>query len=361
MKAPSNDLACRVLFLQAADEGRGALLFGEDGTRVCERVLPFVEGLPFPTLYLEFPLKGDPFLDVTALYSAVPQGFRFTHPAAAGTERMLDWYAGIQKDYNGICFGFELDAGKPEDSPAAVHFQPRRHTELAGAFCDMLGETEAGSRYMEKASRMPEGWPLDFFGFFRGRPGSPLRVCGYMDRAEQKRCAEDPVHLETAFRQIGFTAFDGTMLSQVSALLAAVPGSVDFQFDLLPDGTPGETFAIDASFGVKQTEEMLASFRDGSAARLMGLLEGWNTADDRWKAAAGMAFTRGIPAEDEEGREGCFALVLTPNWLKVRWRGGMLQPAKLYAVGEARMVSQSPSGQESGQTDQPVSGNRPGP
>ena len=357
MKAPSNNLACRALFLQAADEGRGPLLFGAGGEATCAKVLPFVEGVLFPTLYLEFPLKGEPFLDVTALYSDIPEGFRFAHPAAAGTERMLDWYAGIQKEYRNISFGFELDAGKPEDSLAAVHFQPRRHTELAGAFCDALGETEAGKRYMEKASRMPEGWPLDFFGFFRGRPGSPLRVCGYMDRAEQKRCAEDPAHLETAFSRSGFTAFDKTMLSQVSRLLAAVPEGVDFQFDLLPDGTLGETFAIDASFGIKRTEEVLASFRDGPAARLMQLLESWGIADSRWKTAAGMAFTRGIPVEDDAGREGLFALVLTPNWLKVRWRGGVLQPAKLYAAGEARMVSPSPSKQESGQTDPPLSGN----
>ncbi|MBO7664187.1 MAG: hypothetical protein J6U01_12560 [Clostridia bacterium] len=338
MKSFSNGLACQVLFLQAADEGRGPVLFGEDADRICERVLPFVEDVSFPSLYLEFPLKGEPFLDVTALYSSVPEHFRFSHPSAAGTERMLDWYTGIQEKYNNICFGFELDAGKPEDSLAAVHFQPRRHTELAGVFCDLMGEAEAGSRYMEKASRMPEGWPLAFFGLFRGRPGSPLRVCGYMDRMEKERCAEDPAHLEAAFRQIGFTAFDGTMLSQVSALLAAVPGNVDFQFDLLPDGTIGETFAIDASFAIRQSMETLTAFREGDAARLMHLLEDWQIADDRWKAAPGMAFTRGIPIQDEEGKPGCFALVLTLNWLKVRWRNGALQPAKLYALGKTQTL-----------------------
>ena len=338
MKAPSNHLACRTLFLQAAGDGRGPLLFGTDGDRACAKVLPFVEGVPFPFLYLEFPLKGDPFLDVTVLYSEIPEGFRFTHPAAAGTERMLSWYTGIRQEYRELCFGFELDSGKPDDSPAAVHFQPRGHTALAGPFCEALGEAEAGKRFMEKASRMPEGWPLDFFGVFRGRPGSPLRVCGYMGQEEQKRCAEDPAHLEDTFRRIGFTAFDGQMAARVSGLLAAVPGFVDFQFDLLPDGTPGETFAIDASFGIRRTEDVLASFRDGNAARLMALLEDWSVADSRWKTAAGMAFTRGIPIEDEEGREKLFALVLTPNWLKVRWRAGVLQPAKLYALGKALIL-----------------------
>ena len=338
MKAPSNELACRALFLQAADEGRGPVLFGEDANRACERVLPFVEGVSFPALYLEFPLLGEPFLDVTMLYGDVPGHMSFGDPAAAGTERMLRWFDGVRKEHEHICYGFELDTGKPAGTTAAVHFQPMNHTELAAPFCEALGEPETGKRYTEKASRMPEGWPLAYFGLFRGRPGSPMRICGYMAQDEQKRCAEDPTHLEAAFRAIGFTDYDEKMISQVSELLRTAPETADFQFDLLPDGTLGETFAIDVSFSIQRTEEAKKAFREGSAARLMLRLEEWGIADSRWKKAAGMAFTRAIPVEDEEGKKRSFALVLTPNWLKVRWRKGVLQPAKLYALGKARTV-----------------------
>ena len=345
MRAPSNETACRVLFLQAADEGRGPLLFGADADRACEKVLPFVKGVPFPTLYLEFPLLGDPFLDVTVLEGKIPAGTRFDTPAAAGTERMIDWYAGVRQaegpgKHEGICFGFEVDTKAPDGTRAAVHFQHYSRIGLAGAFCEALGEAEAGQRYMEKASRMPEGWPLAFFGFFRGRAGAPLRICGYMAREEKNRIAEDPARLKQAFGQIGFTAWDEAMLNRVSELLRLAPESVDFQFDLLPDGTMGGTFAIDVCFGIRRTEEVSASFRDGPAARLMKTLEAWGAADDRWQQAAGMAFTRGIPVEDEEGKNSDFGFILTPNWLKVRWRGGVLQPSKLYCVGEARIIKE---------------------
>ena len=65
MKKPSNELACQALFLQAAEDGRGKTLFGEDWRNTCQGVIPFVTGVPFPMLYLEFPLCGDPFLACT--------------------------------------------------------------------------------------------------------------------------------------------------------------------------------------------------------------------------------------------------------------------------------------------------------
>ena len=40
---------------------------------------------------------------------------------------------------------------------------------------------------VDKAARMPEGWSLAFVGVFRGRSGSPLRICGYMSDEEQQR------------------------------------------------------------------------------------------------------------------------------------------------------------------------------
>ena len=68
-----------------------------------------MEEIPFPSLYLEFPLAGDPFLDVTALYGEVASGTRFHSEAAAGTERMIDWFAQVSAQYNDLSFGFELD------------------------------------------------------------------------------------------------------------------------------------------------------------------------------------------------------------------------------------------------------------
>lgn len=340
MKIPSNSLACQTLFLQAADEGRGPVLFGDSFERTREAVLPFVEGVPFPSLYLEFPLAGDPFLDVTVLYGEMPPGTRFRSEAAAGTEKMLDWYVRARTEKQGICCGFELDSKNHYPGSAAVHFQSYGDYEIAGQFCEALGEPEAGKLYQDLAARMPEGWPLSFFGLFRGRPGSPLRVCGYMGMEEKQHCSEDPGRLETVFREIGFSSFDDAMIRQISAALSAAPGTVDFQFDVYPDGRLGNVFAIDIAFEVTKSEELVLSFDKGSAAAAMKLLESWGAADSRWKLAAGASFTRSLPVEDENGELKPFALVLTPNWAKVRWRDGILQKSKLYCLGRAGLVSE---------------------
>ena len=341
MRIPSNELACQALFLHTADEGRGKVLFGEDHTKTLDRVLPFVEGVPFPTLYLEFPLAGDPFLDVTALYGEIEPGTRFRSEAAAGTERMIDWFAQTAAQYDGLCFGFELDAGRDAAAPAAVHFQHLSRIGLAQEFCESLGEPAAGQLYTDLAARMPEGWPLAFFGLFRGRPGSPLRVCGYLDRDEKQRCAEDPSRLAEAFRQVGFRAYDDRMLRQAAALLAAAPGSADFQFDIFPDGTPGETFAIDACLGLKRSEVQKSSFTDGACAECMELLASWGAADDRWRPAAGTCLSRGMPVEDEAGRAKIYALTVCPKWVKARWRGTVLQKAKLYCEAKAGILRET--------------------
>lgn len=338
MNIPSNNLACRTLFLQAANDGRGQALFGEDWKRTCEAVLPFVEGVPFPSLYLEFPLAGEPFLDVTVLYMKIESGTRFSSEAAAGMERVIDWYADVCPQYDSICFGFEVDGKSGVSAPAAVHFQHRRHIHLAEAFCEALGETQPGRLYMNQAARMPEGWPLAFFGMFRGRPGSPLRICGYLDDGERQRCAGNPSRLAEVFRQVGFQAYDDGMLRQAAAFLDVAREGADFQFDVYPDGSIGDTFSFDIHLGLKQSEKQRASFTDGLCAEVMRMLVSEGAADDRWQLASGMCFSYALPVEDENGMVKPYALIVCPQWVKARWRGGVLQTAKLYSEGQAGII-----------------------
>ena len=338
MKIPSNALACRTLFLQAADNGRGPLLFGHSGDRACKAILPFLEGVPFPEIYLEFPLAGEPFLDVTLLYGKIKPGTRFDSPAAVGTEAVIDWFADARAEYPQISFGYELDTKEDSPGPAAVHFQPRSHRDLVMPFCRALGREDAGLLYMDLAARMPGGWPLAFFGLFRGRTDSPLRVCGYMDPAEKQRCAENPSRLKTVFSSVGFNAWDDLMLSRIAAALAAAPSTVDFQFDILPDGTLGSTFALDIGFRTEPSETIRSSFLGGPFAEVMNLFESWSAADSRWKLVSDISLTRSIPVEDEEGRTRPFALVLQPHWIKIRWTEGVLQNSKMYCLAHAGLA-----------------------
>ena len=338
MKAPSFADSYEVICLQAGDAGRKDVLFGSSFERARKIVRPFMVGKEFPDAYLEFPLIGEPFLDVTILLKELEPNTRIDSEAADGTGPMLDWYAETREQYSNIACGFELDTANPDVPTAAIHFQPRTHTELVAPFCETIGEPQRASLYLDQAARMPESWQLSFFGMFRGRPGSPLRVCGYHDEHERDECANNPEHLAKIFDEIGFTAYDEQLLEQTSELFATAPGSTDFQFDINPDGSLGSTFAIDAKFQVKQPKDILEGFTNGEEARFMSLLESWGIADARWKMGIEAAFARSIPVQLDDGTLGKYAFTLMPQWLKVRWRNGVLQPSKLYSLGSANLL-----------------------
>ena len=185
MKTPANEQAFQVLLLQAADEGRGRALFGSSLARAREAVPPFLVGGEFPSVYLEHPLAGDPVLDVTVLLGPIEPGTRIASSVACEHGAMLDWYAQARREHADVTCGFEVDTGKEALPAAAIHFQPRAHVELVRPFCEAAGEPQAADLYLGQDARMPDGWPLSFFGMFRGRPGSPLRVCGYLGDAEK--------------------------------------------------------------------------------------------------------------------------------------------------------------------------------
>jgi hypothetical protein len=63
-----------------------------------------------------------------------------------------------------------------------------------------------------------------------------------------------------------------------------------------------------------------------------------NLARRMMEAMAEMALTRGLPAEDENGRSRLFALLVQPDWVKARWRAAVLQNAKLYCRAWAGLL-----------------------
>jgi len=187
---------------------------------------------------------------------------------------------------------------------------------------------------------MPEGWPLSFFGMFRGWPGSPLRVCGYHSDKQRRACAWSTSHIAHVFKSIGFAAYDDAMLQQISELMALAPAGTDFQFDVLPDGSLGSTFVIDVQLAIEKPKLVRASFDEGPASRVMEYLQMHGLADGRCSLAADAAFARAIPATDERGERSAYMFTLMPQWVKVRWTDSTQQPSKLYFLGTAGPLSE---------------------
>ena len=168
----------------------------------------------------------------------------------------------------------------------------------------------------------------------RGRPDAPLRVCGYLSPIELDVCTKDPGRIQNIFDQIGFRAYHPGMVRQLSALMAAAPINADYQFDVFPDGTLGETFALDICFDAVLPKEIPAYFREGKGGKLTELLTAWNVSDSRLETALKMAYAGAIPVNDR-----LYGYYLRLHWLKIRWTQGELQPAKLYVLAFAGPLS----------------------
>ena len=178
----------------------------------------------------------------------------------------------------------------------------------------------------------------DDYEMFKGRPDSPLRVGGYLEKDAAFAELDCSEHFAKVFDQIGFTAYDDHMLAQISELMQAAPSTVDFQFDVYPGGALGDMFSLEVKFGAARTELVHESFANGPGARIMHLLESWGIADERWKLGVEATLARTVPVELPNGTEERFAFIIMPQWVKVRWRGARLQPAKLYHVADAGPV-----------------------
>ncbi len=335
MAFPAHTQAFELLLLQAEGNGRDTALFGGTADRVRDAVPPFLIGGKFPEIYLEFPLAGEPFLDVTLLYGDLEEDARVNSPLASGCEGILAFYARERAKEPAITFGFEIDCGEQAPSAAGIHFQPRRLTQYVAPFCEVAGSPEKAELYLAQDERMPQGWPLSYFGMFRGRIGSPLRVCGYLEEGEKRACAADPIRLGRALDQAGFSAFDADVLAQAARVLELAPTYAEFQFDALADGSLGDMFAIGVHFDSLPSAEVRRSFAEGAGAAIMAQLREWGIADDRVGHVGEMTFTRGMHIHSDDGSSAPFGFSLIPAWLKVRWRNGILEPAKLYMNASA--------------------------
>ncbi len=329
VRKPGQMEAFDALYAIASGDGRGEALFGnsiELARPAYERTLI---GSGYPSAYLEFPLMGEPCFDLLSVHGYVEPGSRFAPGAGFGYQGMLDWFAGISKPDASVSCGIELDTSAGETERAGVYLQQRMRHQLVAPFLESVGEAGRTQAYLDVLARMPRGWPPSYVGLFPGRAGTPMRIGGYMDADELARCAENPAHLGECFEQVGFGAFDGTMLERCSEFMGFAP-SVDFQFDIMPDGTLGDTFGLSLSFNETKPRQARECMETGYGAQLMQVLQGWGLADDRWRLIAGAPFARHVGYEREDGSEGRFMLVVRFNYAKVKFRNREPQPAKFY-------------------------------
>lgn len=152
-----------------------------------------------------------------------------------------------------------------------------------------------------------------------------------MSQAEQRRCAADPARINDGLHRIGFDSFDEQMLARCAHLMSMAPG-IDVQFDILEDGTLGDTFGLALSFNELRPSMARQQMEEGVGQRIMSTLQQWGLADDRWRLLSNVAFARQYPYKREDGTTGYLGLCTLLNYVKVKFRNAQMQPAKFYLI-----------------------------
>ena len=311
-----------------AAQGREAALFGDARQGACEFFDRSLVLGAFPVLYFEFPLLGEPYLDMLAIYEQVPANPRFARGGGYGYQEAFDWYGNLDADQR-AAIGIELDLSQGVTEQAGLYFQQRGELALLREFLATVGQEWRSDAYLRMRQRMPRGWNAAYVGLFPAREGTPTRLGGYLSKPVHRLCSEDPSFLAARFDDMGFSAYDRPMLEWCASLMSLVPG-IDFQFDLDPDGNLLDTFGLSLSFGRCGLGEVRECFSHGYGARVMEMLQGWGLADERWELIPEMPFARGITFERPDGSKGKLAMFVRLNYAKVKFVEGQVQPAKFY-------------------------------
>ena len=294
-------------------------LFGNGLDTIRPLIRPFLIGGDFPEIYLEFPLKGEPFLDATVLYNDIENVKNIDSPLAGNCKMLLERFSRFREDHKDICFGFEIDSDN-SGSAAAVHFQPYGHMDLVEPFLESIGEGSYSDLYKDFVRHSGPIWPPSFFGIFRGRPSYPLRVCGYVNKSEYELICSSDTHLRDVFDHLSFKAYDDKMIGQIQEVFSIAPLGVDYQMDIYPDNTMGTTFSLDIALPDKYEDSVAKLFKK------LGI------ADDRCDHLKELVLNIAIPDCIENENIGFKRIKIKPAWLKIRWKDKVLQNSKCYTM-----------------------------
>ena len=313
------------VFADSAVEG----LFGSGPERAISAYRSFWAEGTHPTTIIECPLLDSPSYDVLvgSYGNSLVPGTRLPEENPPACHAAYDWAAALDGKRDVDVF-FELDADGPEGQHAGIHCRHKGDMGAALDFYQVIGEGWRAPLYRAVVERLPEGWQADFAAVFAGRVGAPTRLELSTSDEVRRRIGESPEYLRAGFDQMGFSAYDGRMLEEISQL-CAISLLDTLQFDILEDGSLGGTFSITSCYERTGADFARLFEDDGIVGRICRTYERMGCADDRWRLAEKAIFaTKRVAQIGLEARN--VVTVSMPNCGKAKWIDAKLQPAKIY-------------------------------
>ena len=326
---------------RAFADGREAALMGGDAGRLLDacRRLSFA-GAKTASGLVEAPLLGAPEYDALVIHNphGLLSGCLVADSSLTQAQEVLDW-AAQRKPYPPYIF-FELDAAG-SGSLSGIHCKIEGNLKLAEAFFRTVGEPERSKAFLRLADRLPEGWYARHAGVFPGRDINSTRMEVEPFTPEARQALSDPTYVRRWLDELGFTAYDDIMCSDI-ARLAAVDTPISVQFDFLPDGTFLPVLSLLSMYENVRPDCGPLFAEDGALRRLCLLYQEMGVSDGRWRLLEPCLFSarRGFRMPDggiELSFHHCF-----PCGTKAKWREGRRTSAKFYLLLDASRVPYDP-------------------
>jgi len=241
-----------------------------------------------------------------------------------GHGELLNWYASGPREGGGLALAYDVGEGRIDEPAVHVNVNGAKAFDTEGFFVH-VSRPDATALYDNFAKRLPQGWRIWYFGVHPGRPGAPVRVDCFVDKSFKRAYAAEPAKLEEDLRKVGF-AVKGQTARRVGAEVAASPFGMELQFDVLSDGSLGQTVGVSAQFPLVHASAARMLWEPASdAAQLMGFAENSRIADARWRRIPDTMFSMAV-------RDGSVsqALYCIPMFAKFRAHANELLDAKIY-------------------------------
>ena len=323
------------LYRLASKDAEGDL-FGANAPLAQEAFRRASAGASMPTVWFEVPLSGPPRFDLHVAYgnADLHEHAPFASDAMDGHGELLNWYASEPREGGGLALAYDVGDGCIDAPAVHANVNAAKAFDVGGFFV-RVGRPEATALYHGFANRLPQGWRIWYFGVHPGRPGAPVRVDCFVGEGLKRVYATEPGKFEEDLRDVGF-AVEGPAVWHVGAEIAASPFSMELQFDVLSDGSLGQTVGVSAGFSLSSASTARPLWEPaGGAARLMGFAESSRVADARWRRVRDTVFSTAVRDGDVSR-----ALYCIPVFAKFRVREDELFDAKIYlqagAVGLPR-------------------------
>lgn len=326
---------------RAFADGREAALMGGDAGRLldaCRRLSS--AGAKTASGLVEAPLLGVPEYDALVIHNprGLLSGCLVADSSLTQAQEVLDW-AAQRKPYPPYIF-FELDAAG-SGSLSGIHCKIEGNLKLAEAFFRTVGEPERSKAFLRLADRLPEGWYARHAGVFPGRDINSTRMEVEPFTPEARQALSDPTYVRRWLDELGFTAYDDIMCSDI-ARLAAVDTPISVQFDFLPDGTFLPVLSLLSMYENVRPDCGPLFAEDGALRRLCLLYQEMGVSDGRWRLLEPCLFSarRGFRMPDggiELSFHHCF-----PCGTKAKWRESRRTSAKFYLLLDASRVPFDP-------------------